>query len=553
MKRALLLFLLLLVIPTVSAAEAHVKLLALLEENGNSTGILADLSLETQPGSGRVFLDTFPLTKIATQVSLRLAQQVACTELDKECGSTDFFYTIRASPGIVGGPSAGSSAAVLAAALISERELNESVAMTGTINSGGLIGPVGGTKNKLEAASKGGITKVLIPAGTSVYTDGNESTDLIAFGATLGVEIIEVATLDEALAHFTNKPVVRDEAPFVMDQTYSATMQKVANELCGEQPLTPRAENFTSISDTYAAQGEYYSAASYCFRANLENTEHSLQGISFDAFQERLARELQDSFALNAEEHPLVTITDLQTYMLVKERIGEAQDALTKLTKETSVTTENTRELAYAIERLNSARAWGTFFGTPGRKATFTNESLRTSCEEKLGEAEERYNYVQTVYPEGLQQTRKTLNHAEAQAKEGQYIICLHEAAKAKSEADSVLSVLGVEENRTDEIISVKLAATQRALARAQAKQIFPIIGYSYYEYAKALQTEDKYSALLFAEYANELSTLDVYFAESRPSLLVRVPLLSDILLVVGGIALGWILASLFRPKKRKR
>ncbi|MBI4151102.1 hypothetical protein HY492_03175 [Candidatus Woesearchaeota archaeon] len=551
MKRALLLFLLLLVIPNVSAAEAHVKLLALLEEDGNSTGILADLSLQTQPGSGRVFLDTFPLTKIATQVSLRLAQQVACTELDKDCSGTDFFYAIQASPGIVGGPSAGSSAAVLAAALISDRKLNESVAMTGTINSGGLIGPVGGTKDKLAAAAKGGITKVLIPAGTSVYKDGGETTDLIALGATLGVEVVEVATLDEALAHFTNTRVVRDERPFVMDPAYKATMQKVADELCGEEPLTSRAENFTSIADTYAAQGEYYSAASYCFRANLENTEYQLQGIMIDEFQERVAAELKATFALNAEEQPLTTITDLQTYMLVKERIGEAQEALERLAKENSVTPENTRELAYAIERLNSARAWGTFFGTPGRKATFTNESLRRSCEEKLGEAEERYNYVQTVYPDGLQQTRKTLNYAEEQAKTGQYIICLHEAAKAKSEADSVLSVLGVEENRTDEIISVKLAATQRALVRAQAKQIFPIIGYSYYEYAKALQSEDKYSALLFAEYANELSTLDVYFAESKPSL--RIPLLSDLLLVFGGIALGWILASLFQPKKRKR
>ena len=78
---------------------------------------------------------------------------------------------------------------------------------------------------------------------------------------------------------------------------------------------------------------------------------------------------------------------------------------------------------------------------------------------------------------------------------------------------------------------------TQRSLAKAQAQGIFPLIGYSYFEYANALRTEDPYSALLFAEYANELSGLDVYFEQSNLPRIV-VPW-SQVGLVVAGILIG--------------
>ena len=65
MKRLILaLFIVLLIVPTISAKEGHLKLLAVKETKDGYAGTIADLYLEIKRGTGRVFLDTFPLTKI---------------------------------------------------------------------------------------------------------------------------------------------------------------------------------------------------------------------------------------------------------------------------------------------------------------------------------------------------------------------------------------------------------------------------------------------------------------------------------------------------------
>jgi len=502
--------------PSVLADYGSVKLLALIQgDDEDDTGTLADLELETRSGHERVFLETFPLTKIATQISMRFAQQIACSELDADCSGKDFFFTIRASPGIVGGPSAGAAAAVLTASLVDNRDLDPAVGITGTINSGGLIGPVGGLKQKIEAAADGGLEKVLIPRGTSLAKEDNSTIDLVAYGNELGIEIVEVATLDEALAHFTGEGIYRTENSFVIDKTYAETMKAVAVDLCTRsQEFNQNEEmiNLSTTADTFFAQGEYYSAASYCFRLNIigRRMEISEKDWTVDEFQTEVAETLTESLLLDSktERQEIRTVTDLQTYMLVKERIIETQDALGKLNVD-RVTNGSKRELAYAQERLHSAKTWTNFFGTiSGENTNLNNETLQRSCQSKLGEAEERYNYVQTFFPNSLQETRKTLDKAEHNLLNGEYVLCLHQAAKSKSEADVLLSVTGVDDDRVQEIIDTKLQSTERALARAQSKDIFPLIGYSYYEYSQALRKEDPYSALLFAEYANEMKII---------------------------------------------
>ena len=91
---------------------------------------------------------------------------------------------------------------------------NGDTAITGTINSGGIIGPVGGTKEKLEAASKLGLKTVLIAKGTAspnLPENNNSNTSKSHFNLTkyaaenLSLEVIEVSDLDEVLFHLTGK------------------------------------------------------------------------------------------------------------------------------------------------------------------------------------------------------------------------------------------------------------------------------------------------------------------------------------------------------------
>jgi predicted S18 family serine protease len=66
-----------------AADQYSIKLLAVQEDgDGKFIGSDADLYLELKPGSGRVFLETTPLTKLDTQLSTRFAKEIACDHFD---------------------------------------------------------------------------------------------------------------------------------------------------------------------------------------------------------------------------------------------------------------------------------------------------------------------------------------------------------------------------------------------------------------------------------------------------------------------------------------
>jgi ATP-dependent Lon protease len=76
------------------------------------------------------------------------------------------------------------------------------VAMTGEVTLRGRVLPIGGLKEKLLAALRGGITMVLIPA--------ENEKDLVEIPQTIlnGLEIVPVSHVDEVLARALATPVV---------------------------------------------------------------------------------------------------------------------------------------------------------------------------------------------------------------------------------------------------------------------------------------------------------------------------------------------------------
>jgi uncharacterized protein len=542
MKHLTALILFIIICPVVLAQTGTIKLLALSENlDGTATGTLASLSLEVRSGNERVFLETLPLAKVETQISMRFAQQVACKELRQDCSNDDFIYTIVSSPGLVGGPSAGAAAAVLTASLISDLNLREDMAITGTINSGGLIGPVGGIKEKIEAAGAQGIRTVLLPKGTKITQENNKTLDLDDWGRKNNVTVMEVATLDEAIFHFTGKNVTTKLPEFKIDPAYEARITTVAQQMCDRTRKLEHAtesiiadDNISiSIRDSaanYSRRSQEllntspYSAASYCFRANVELNDLYTRNINLTrtGLSERIRKLFFAIGKLNTEteSRKLETITDLQTYLSVQERLLETADTLVEASDLLDTDLDSAgATLAYAEERLVSARSWSSFFGLPGQKLVLDQESLRRSCLNKISEAEERFSYVRTYFPDALEDTGKTIDHARRNAENKSYALCLGEAARAKAEADVILSATGFEEDQVEQLIALKLSIAQRQLAQAEQDGDFPLVGYNYYQYANDLKDEDHYSALLFSEYAIELSNLDMYFKKERSPL----------------------------------
>ena len=88
---------------------------------------------------------------------------------------------------------------------ITEIPVNKNVAMTGEITLRGLVLPIGGLKEKLLAAHRAGIKKVLIPQ--------ENKKDLIEVPKTIldTMEIIPVKSVDEVLKVALTKPLKRVE------------------------------------------------------------------------------------------------------------------------------------------------------------------------------------------------------------------------------------------------------------------------------------------------------------------------------------------------------
>tara|TARA_B100001059_G_scaffold233846_1_gene274862 strand:+ start:328 stop:2715 length:2388 start_codon:yes stop_codon:yes gene_type:complete len=103
------------------------------------------------------------------------------------------------------GPSAGIGMVTSIISAITEIPVNKNVAMTGEITLRGLVLPIGGLKEKLLAAHRAGIKKVLIPI--------ENKKDLVEVPKTIldSMEIIPVKNIDEVLKVALTKPLKRVE------------------------------------------------------------------------------------------------------------------------------------------------------------------------------------------------------------------------------------------------------------------------------------------------------------------------------------------------------
>ena len=562
MKQIVFFLMLIFLIPNVSAviSEGHITLLAAKEiREGYFEGSIATLYLEIKPGSGRVFMETFPLSKLDTQISTRFAKETACDYLDISCDSYDFFYTIRSDSSIIGGPSAGAAITVLTTTMLQDLEFRKDVAITGTINSGGLIGPVGGLRAKVDAAYENQITTVLVPPGGRFIDVLNLTLDLSEYAEKYNIKIIESPDLDEALYHFTGKERKKD-LELEINPSYVSTMRYLAELLCNRSKnlekqvskieydeVKKNALNLTIKSEEALARGDYYSAASFCFGANIRYRDVYLRDRVFNDLNK--IAETINAFEKDIEKREIVTLSDLQTKMIVKDRISEARNSLNRTIILKEKGEDYIRELAYTLERMYSAETWVNFFGIEGKEFNFDLEYLQNSCRQKISEAEERIQYVRLYYSGSLEGTREELKEAYAHLSSGSYDQCLFKASKAKAEIDVILGAIGVKEERLEEVLNIKLKAVRGIIAREQSKGVFPIAGYSYYEYAQSLKEDNIYSALLYAQYALELSKLDVYFEEKETFSLPQLP--SEFIYLIIGLVAGGLIGYGLQTKKK--
>src|SRR6266513_2889679 len=105
------------------------------------------------------------------------------------------------------GPSAGVGMITSIVSALTGVAVRKEVAMTGEISLRGRVLPIGGLKEKLLAALRGGLKTVLIPK------ENERDLPEIPDNVKKGLEIVPVATVDEVLARALVKPLVAIEWP----------------------------------------------------------------------------------------------------------------------------------------------------------------------------------------------------------------------------------------------------------------------------------------------------------------------------------------------------
>jgi len=110
------------------------------------------------------------------------------------------------------GPSAGIAMATAIVSVLSGIPVRRDIAMTGEVTLRGRVLPIGGLKEKLLAATRGGLKKVLIPE--------ENAKDLAELPASVknALEIVPVSRMDEVLQH----ALVRQPTPIEWDEEKEA-------------------------------------------------------------------------------------------------------------------------------------------------------------------------------------------------------------------------------------------------------------------------------------------------------------------------------------------
>lgn len=189
------------------------------DEQGN--GVVSDLETEVRAGQGLVLVNVNDvLADVTTQYSARLASIVASNYTKIDVSHLDIIYNLKSEAGVVAGQSAGSIMAVSAIAALQGKNLRNDVIITGSINADGDVVNAGGLRAKAEAAKEGDATLFLVPkgSGSSVlnitrtehctsyreqeYCFVSYPGESVSIGEDIGIRVLEVATVAEAMEYF---------------------------------------------------------------------------------------------------------------------------------------------------------------------------------------------------------------------------------------------------------------------------------------------------------------------------------------------------------------
>jgi ATP-dependent Lon protease len=169
-------------------------------------GDLLTIEAVQMPGRGRMTvtgnLRDVMKESISAANSYVRAKAVSLGVRPSQFNATDIHVHVPEGATPKDGPSAGVAMVTAIVSLLTNNPVRRDVAMTGEVTLRGRVLPIGGLKEKLLAALRGGLKTVLIPA------ENEKDLADIPDNVKEGLKIIPVSKVEDVLAYALTRPVV---------------------------------------------------------------------------------------------------------------------------------------------------------------------------------------------------------------------------------------------------------------------------------------------------------------------------------------------------------
>ncbi len=499
-------------------------------DNGGEVGVISTITVTVQSnGTGRVFVDTLPLTDVDMQGSARLAVKVATALVKNDNRSHldpthyDFFFVVRTEASTIGGPSAGAVMTVATIALLENWTLDNKTVMTGMIDPDGSIGPIGGIPYKIDAAHSVGATRFLIPKGQMTYTEnvaetvsGDGWTQIITHPetrnvsdyarTTYGMEVFEVEDINDALQYFTGWrfPSVTSNNK-ITTEDYQNVMRPIATMLLNrtEQAYVnaSHAFNTTTIpnrwpdydrnqitdylnsaqerlveSRDWYTKSAFYTVLSKTFQTLVDTTtvENACRYFSSVNQSRFLASLLNQTVAYyhnksadlgSIQIHGLVS---LQCIGAAQQRASEAESflAAANTSRASGDFLGTLYNLAFAQERSDSIHWWLTIFVSFNDTGDINQTEIKAMAADYIDNAQQSIAYSQILLQE-MGQTSQYLSDAQTDLQTAQTENENNHSAAALFVSFEALTKANLALELVDGLTTAKV---QRAQGRANAR-----------------------------------------------------------------------------------
>jgi len=520
-------------------------------------GVISTITISIQEnGSGRVFVDTLPLTDVDMQGSARLAVKVASalvstdTRSHREPSNCDFFFVVRTTAPMIGGPSAGAIMTIAVIALLENWTLDNNTVMTGMINPDGSIGPIGGIPYKIDAAHSVGAKRFLIPKGQMTYSEmvtEYQNVNGIILQNTYpvtrnvsdyaltnyGMQVIEIEDIDDALLFCTGWTFPVTESPNkITTEDYITAMKPLATNLLAEAResyqnannlfnnttipnrypnyyknqvtdfLNNAADRLLDSSQWYDKE-VYYTSTSKSFQSLIDAhfVSYTCQYFASEnqtAFVQFLINQTIQSYYNNSElakNASIYGMVSLQCVGAAQQRINEAMSYLSDANTSFRSSDYFTAlyKIAYAQERIESVQ-WWLNISTPFHDSGDINASMiNILTEEYLDDAQQAIVYSEIIINE-MGTTSNYLNDAQnlLEIARSEYESGFSAAALFGSFESLVKANLALElvDGVTDDKVERARGRASASITESRNLGVEPVLAVSYYEYGQSLANE---------------------------------------------------------------